>query len=76
MENKSIDEAVFETREVIKRVVVDSKLPATVLEMILYGLYLELKNLSEQSISRILEERQNEQNQEEIVEDGEHTAIS
>ena len=66
---KSIEETIFETREVIKQVIVESKLSPMIVEMILKELYLDVQQLSTQLLQQNIAKRK-EAEKEEVSEDG------
>lgn len=68
---KSVEEVIFETREVIKQVIVESKLSPMIIEMILKELYLDTHELSAELLSRKINERKKAEQKEES-EDGGH----
>lgn len=75
MKEKLVDEVIFEVRETIKQVIVESKLTPAVAEMILKELYLDMRDLSQENLRRILSQKQQEA-KEEVESDGEHTDVS
>lgn len=72
MEKKTIDEDIFRLRETLKQVIVQSGLSPAVVELIIRDIYIDIKQLSEQNLMRIL----NENKQKEEDENGGHTTVS
>lgn len=60
MEEKSMEEVIFEVKETIKQIIVQSKLSPSILEMITRDIYLDVKSLSEQNLMRILSQKKAE----------------
>ena len=67
---KSVEEVIFETREVIKQVIVESKLSPMIIEMILKELYLDTHELSAELLSRKINERKKAEQKEESKDGG------
>lgn len=61
MEEKSMEEVIFEVKETIKQIIVQSKLSPSILEMITRDIYLDVKSLSEQNLMRILSQKKAEE---------------
>lgn len=72
MEKKTVDEEIFKLRETLKQVIVQSELSPAVIELVIRDIYIDIKQLSEQNLMRIL----NEKKQKEGDSNGEHTTVS
>lgn len=62
---KSIEEKIFETREIIKQVIAEENLSPAIVEMILHELYLEVKALSNSVVQQKINERKVQESTEE-----------
>lgn len=69
---KSIEETIFETREIMKQVIVESKLSPMILEMILKELYLDVQGLASELLQRNIVKRKEAEQKEVSEEDGGH----
>lgn len=65
---KSMEEVIFETREVIRQVIIESKLNISVVDLIMHDLYTEVHNLAMNNLQDKIKERKKAS--EEVVEDG------
>ena len=71
---KSMEEVIFETREVIRQVILESKLHISVVDLIMHDLYTEIHNLAMSNLQNKINERK--QSSEEVIEDGGHQQVS
>ena len=71
---KSMEEVIFETREVIRQVIIESKLNISVVDLIMHDLYTEIHNLAMSNLQNKINERK--QSSEEVIEDGGHQQVS
>lgn len=62
---KSLDEKIFELRNTLKMVIANSNINVSVAEMIVHELYLEIKQLSDQNLERMIAERKKQENAQE-----------
>ena len=62
---KSLDEKIFELRNTLKIIISKSNLNVSVVEMIVHELYLEIKQLSDQNLERMIAERKSKENAQE-----------
>lgn len=60
MDNKSIDEKIFELRNTLILLISESGLNVSVVELIVHEVYMEVKALSEQNLRNRLQEKNNE----------------
>lgn len=71
MKEKTLEERIFELRETIRQVIIQSELSPSIVELILRDIYTDLKQLSEQNLMRIINEKKKEGEN-----NGEHSAVS
>ena len=55
---KTLEEKIFELKEMIKRIIGESNLNVSIVEMIIHEIYLDVKELSAQNLRRIVSSRQ------------------
>lgn len=75
MNEKLADEVIFEVRETIKQVIVESKLTPGVAELILKELYLDMRDLAQENLRMILAQKKQAEAAEEVNKDGKHTDL-
>lgn len=71
MKEKTLEERIFELRETIRQVIIQSELSPSIVELILRDIYTDIKQLSEQNLMRIVNEKKKEGEN-----NGEHSAVS
>ena len=63
--DKSLEERIYETREIIKQVIAEEQLNPAVVELILHELYLDARNVSLSAVQSKIIERENKDKKEE-----------
>ena len=73
MEEKTLtlEERIFEFKETMKQLIVQSNLSPSIVEMVVRDIYIEVRQLSEQNLMRILNEKKKE-----VDDNGKHTTVS
>lgn len=73
MEEKTLtlEERIFEFKETMKQLIVQSNLSPSIVEMVVRDIYIDVRQLSEQNLMRILNEKKKE-----VDDNGKHTTVS
>lgn len=75
MENKTFEERIYDTQELIKDVIGASDLNIAVIELIIRNIYLEIKHLAEKNLQEKIRQSAEQKEKSEETKDGDSTGI-